>query len=318
MSIRKAFISGVNGFVGKHLSSRLLTQGASICGVDVQENSVTPGIEYIRADINDNSEMIRIFKEAQPTEIYHLAAVTTLQNFRMVPFNSFQTNIMGSVSLMEAMRQVCPAAVMLIVGSSKEYLENQPAESVSELYPVCPSSFYGVSKYVVEIIGGYYVRSHNLDIRFTRSFNHTGPGQSVNFVCSDWASQIARIELKISPAQITVGNLNNSVDFLDGRDIARAYCSIVEKGRKGEAYNVCSGKGTSLKYILEYLLAKTSKKVEVCFRQEKSSAQDKKTDTIGDNSKIKRDTGWSQAILIEKTLDDIYEWWINELKVKSD
>ena len=309
-----SLITGVNGFVGKHLSAHLLSKNRAVVGIDIQEECAAAGIRYFKANICDSDAMTEIFNSTRPREIFHCAAISSPHEFHLTPYDSFQINLMGTISLFEAMRTSGSDAVMLVIGSAKQYKAATPSQKISETDILGPASYYGVSKYAGEMIGRYYIEQHGLDIRFTRSFNHTGPGQSMKFVCSDWARQIALIDLKKSPSRIFVGNTDVGIDFSDVRDVAEAYRLIVEKGKKGEAYNVCSNKGASLKYILKYLIAKSPLKISVRVQQEKVKAHAAGAELIGDNRKLREATGWSPRLPIEKTLDDLYDWWKQELK----
>jgi GDP-4-dehydro-6-deoxy-D-mannose reductase len=310
----RSLITGVNGFVGKYLAKLLIGKGREVVGLDIQENSYLPDITYFSADICDNDVIAGILQEMRPREIYHLAGVASPSDFHSTPFSSFKINILGTVSLFDAMRAIRSDAVLLSVGSSTEYKTVNLHNSLSETSPLEPTSFYGVSKYTAEIIGQYYVRHHNLDIRFTRSFNHTGPGQAPKFVCSDWARQIAYIEVNGALPQIHVGNINVAIDFSDVRDIVEAYSLIMEKGTKGEVYNVCSRNKINLSYILEYLIKKSTANITVSTEQNKVVAPNSTAEIIGANNKLCEQTGWSPKIPFEKTLDDLYDWWVDELR----
>jgi GDP-4-dehydro-6-deoxy-D-mannose reductase len=307
-------ITGINGFAGKHLAKLLLKHGWNVYGIDMQEKCMAPGATYFQVDICDHESVRRICDQVKPDGIYHLAGVASPAGFHLTPYNSFQINIMGTISVLDAMRTVSRSAVLLLVGSSTEYQTNDLHNSLSEKSPLDPTSFYGVSKYVAEVIGHYYVRHHDLDVRFTRSFNHTGPGQAPNFVCSDWARQIANIEVNGALPQIHVGNIQVAIDFSDVRDIVEAYRLIMEKGKKGEIYNVCGKNKINLSYILEYLIKKSSANITVSMDHNKVAAPNSTAEIIGANTKLCEQTGWSPKIPFEKTLDDLYEWWVDEIK----
>jgi len=317
MSSERSLITGINGFVGKHLAKHLLGKGHEVFGIDIQETCAVSGCSYFQANICDNAVIDRIFHKVNPTGIFHLAGVASPSGFQMTPFKSFQINIMGTIAVFDAMRTQCAAAKLLTVGSSTEYKTVDLHNSLTEVSPLEPMSFYGVSKYTVEIIGQYYVRHHGLDIRFTRSFNHTGPGQGPEFVCSDWAKQVAAIENKGATPQITVGNVNVAIDFSDVRDVVEAYALIMEKGKSGEVYNVCGRNKISLNYILEYLIKKSASNITVATDKNKVAAPNSTAEIIGDNGKLCRETGWTPKIPFEKTLDDVYDWWVEELKKKK-
>ncbi len=308
-----SFITGINGFVGRHLASHLVSHNRRVSGIDVQERSFSSDIDYVQADIRDVDEVTRILKKTKPGEIYHLAGISSPSKFNDDQYSCFQINVMGSIALLDAMKNACPNSVLLMVGSSRQYKSPDSSEPIPETAEQAPLSFYGLSKYIAEIIGRRYVHSYKLDIRYTRSFNHTGPGQSPKFVCSEWARQIALIEAQGANPMISIGNINKTVDFTDVREVVEAYRLIVEKGKIGEAYNVCSGRGIELNFILNYLKAKSSKAVSVNTSQEKKVNDDSEKWIIGDNRKIHEATGWSPNFPIVKTVDDLYAWWLDRL-----
>ena len=310
----RSLITGINGFVGKHLAKVLMQKGRDVVGIDIQESSPMSGAAYFSVDICDNDAITGLLREIRPHEIYHLAGVASPSDFHSTPYGSFKINILGTVSLFDAMRALRSDAKLLSVGSSTEYKTLDLHNSLSETSPLEPTSFYGVSKYASEIIGQYYVRHHDLDIRFTRSFNHTGPGQAPKFVCSDWARQIANIEVNGALPQIHVGNIHVAIDFSDVRDVVEAYSLIMEKGKKGEVYNVCGRNKINLSYILEYLIKKSAAHITVLTEQNKVAAPNSTAEIIGANKKVCEQTGWSPKIPFEKTLDDLYDWWVEELR----
>jgi len=310
VSNERSLITGINGFVGKHLAKVLHENGHDVFGIDVQDQCAISGSTYFQANICDYEIVEQIFKKVNPNSVFHLAAVASPSGFRQTPFNSFQTNIMGTISVFDAMRAMQSNAKILSVGSSTEYETINLHNALSETSLLEPTSFYGVSKYTAEIIGQYYVRHHNLDIRFTRSFNHTGPGQGPDFVCSDWARQVAAIETKGALPEMVVGNINAAIDFSDVRDVVEAYRLIMEKGQRGEVYNVCSRNKINLQYILEYLIKKSKANITVTLKQDKVAAPNSTAEIIGDNGKLCKQTGWLPKIPFEKTLDDLYNWWV--------
>ena len=181
-----------------------------------------------------------------------------------------------------------------------------------------PDDFYGISKYTAEMIGGQFINRYNLDIRFTRSFNHTGPGQSPAFVCSDWARQVAQISAGKQPPEIHVGAIDSAIDFTDVRDVVRAYRMIMEKGEKGQAYNVCSGKPKSLEEILQYLLKKAALPIRIVSDPDKVRKTNTSLGTAGSFLKLQRQTGWEPAIDLYASLDDLYNDWVAQIAKKNN
>ncbi len=314
---RKTLITGITGFVGKWLSEYLISNNLEVYGIDRWAQCPYDRVVYQQIDILNTSLLGRYLQSVQPDTICHLAAISYLPEADLSPAHALEINIMGTVSILDAIKQHCPSAKVLLIGSSKEYSDDINSEQVSETIHPSPTNFYGISKYAAELIGQQYHRQYGLDVRCTRSFNHTGPAQSPRFVCSDWAKQVASIEIGLTDATISVGNLDSVIDFTDVRDVVRAYCSILENGISGRVYNVCSGKGISLQWILTSLISKSTK--EITIKSDEKKLRSHKTNTImlGDNSLLKKETGWQAIIPFEKTLNDLYGYWLESLQKQS-
>lgn len=308
-----ALITGINGFVGRHLAARLASNGRHVAGIGIEQTCLFPDVRYEMVDITDCDSVAGALGRLQPREIYHCAGVSFPAEADRTPRPALEINITGTVSVIDAMKRFCPHARLLIVGSSKEYDINTEGLLTEEDTPN-PTNFYGISKYAAELIGLQYCRQYGLDIRFTRSFNHTGPGQSHLFVCSDWARQVALAESGRGPAEIRVGNCDIEIDFSDVRDVARAYFLIMEKGGPGQVYNVCSGVTRKLSAILDYLLGKSKKSIAIIKEEKKLREVKTYRALAGDNSKLRHETGWAPAYAFEKTLDDLFDYWMREIE----
>lgn len=311
---RKALITGITGFVGKWLSEHLIKEGFEIYGIDRSEKCPYRDVQYQQIDILNTSELGKFLYSIQPDSIYHLAAISYLPEADISPKHALEINILGTVSILDAIKQHFSTAKILLIGSSKEYSDLINSGNVSETVHPDPTNFYGISKYASELIGLQYYRQFGMDVRCTRSFNHTGPAQSPRFVCSDWAKQVASIELGLSDARILVGNTDSVIDFTDVRDVVRAYFCILEKGCKGKVYNVCSGKGIALEWILNFLISKSNKNIQISSDNKKLRVHKTNQLMLGDNEELKKDTGWQSEISFENTLNDLYNYWLNELK----
>lgn len=312
-SVKKAFITGAAGFVGKFLAAHLSERGYKVYGTDRLPSCGCPNVDYHEGDILDTAAMAQQFSGIKPDMIFHLAGVSVPGDVDRSPQNALAINIMGAVSVLDAALQSCASSKILIVGSSKQYGEAVADSAISETTLCAPTSFYGVSKYAAELIGMQYVRQHGMDVRFTRSFNHTGPGQAEQFVCSDWSKQVAEIALGKADRRIRVGDTSPAIDITDVRDVVRAYVLILEKGTKGEAYNVCCGKAFPLSELLAAIIAKSGRKITVeqdSLRIQKHRTPQKST---GDRSKLSGATGWEPEIPLSKTLDDVYRFWLDRL-----
>ena len=307
---KSAFITGITGFVGKYLAEHLNAQGYKVSGIDRWPTCSLPKVAYFEGDILDAAALTQLFSSIRPALIFHLAGVSFPSDADKSPQYALDINIMGAASVLDAAFQVCASSRILLVGSSKQY--SDAVAAVTEETPCLPTSFYGISKYAAELIGMQYMRQHGMDIRFARSFNHTGPGQSERFVCSDWTKQAAEIALGKAEARIHVGDTSPAIDFTDVRDVVRAYVLILEKGAKGEVYNVCSGSAVSLQEVLTAVIAKSGKKITIEQDQARLRVHRTGEKTAGDRSKLTRATGWVPEIPLSKTLDDLYRYWLSK------
>jgi GDP-4-dehydro-6-deoxy-D-mannose reductase len=310
----KFFITGATGFVGCHLRDFLRSPEHRIWGTAFPEKPEVSGKDRLfRLDVRSEKDVFRAIKEVQPDGIFHLAAVSNVGHSWERRKETLETNIIGTLNLFEATRRFSPRSRIIFISSSDVYgggsPSGKPLNEGDELLAVNP---YAYSKWSGEILSGFYHRIENLDVVIARPFPHTGPGQSPDFVCSDWALQIARIEKGMVPPEIKVGNISAFRDYTDVRDVVRAYAGLLENGRKGEVYNVCSGKSYSLKEILEKLLSFSSASIAVRVDTGKIRKVDI-SHLVGDNRKIKEDVRWEPRISLHRSLQDLLEDWRGRL-----
>ena len=275
------------------------------------QGKVSFKFEYVQADLTDRKRVDEIIRFYKPDRIYHLAAQASVKYSWANPVETFQTNVFGGIYLLEALKRYCPECKMLIVCTAEEYgeVENGNADAIREEFKINPSNPYAISKASLDFFASTFQKVNNLNIYISRSFNHIGPGQSDSFVTSDFARQIAEIETDLRQPVIHVGNIDVCRDFLDVRDVVRAYECIIQKGRPGQAYNVCSGKKRKISEILDILLALSIKKnISIKVDAIKLRPIDIKV-IYGDNSKLKKETGWEAVIDINRSLKDILNWW---------
>ena len=276
-----------------------------------RQDKVRFKFEYLQADLTERKRVEEVIGFFKPDRIYHLAGQASVKYSWENPVETFQTNVFGGIYLLEALKKYCPDCKILIVCTAEEYgeVENGNAEAIREEFNINPSNPYAISKASLDFFASTYQKVNNLNIYISRSFNHSGPGQSDSFVTSDFARQIAEIEKGLRQPIMHVGNIDVYRDFLDVRDVVRAYEFIIQKGRPGQAYNVCSGKKRKISEILDILLAlSTQKNISVKVDALKLRPIDLKV-IYGDNSKLKKETGWKPVIDINRSLADILNWW---------
>ncbi|MFP4164271.1 MAG: GDP-mannose 4,6-dehydratase [Chitinispirillaceae bacterium] len=311
-SEKYALVTGANGFVGRHLSSYLKRHGYMVHGTDRDPSCCSEHTDdYFPADIRNTAALSDLMSRFSYDLVFHLAAVSSVLRADSSPRQTMEVNLLGTISLLDAAVEAESRAKLLLVGSSKQYAGNQE-NPVGENSELKPTSFYGISKLASELSAQNYLQ-RGLDLYFTRSFNHTGPGQSPDFVCSDWARQVALIEKGRSEPVLKVGNLNESLDFSDVRDVVSAYFLILEHGRSSGVYNVCSGEVVPLSFIINYLISKTSRHIRIESCSERLRSQNRSPVRRGNNSKLIEETGWKREYGIEETLDDLYRYWLERV-----
>ncbi len=302
-------VTGANGFVGPHLVRALTASGARVQGAGIGNPPAgTQLAGWHSLDLLDPPTVEAAVAAARPDAIVHLAGQSSAALSFQDPEGTFRTNAAGTWHLTEAMRRVVPGARMLLVSSSEVYGSGAAGTRVREDAPHSPVSPYGLSKAAAETLALSHARVHGLDVVVARAFGHTGPGQTPRFVIPGWCEQIARIEAGQTEPVLRVGNLEVTRDLIDVRDVVRAYVALLDRGWRLAAYNVCRGEGVRLAEVLGLLVARARLPVRI----ESDPTRMRPVDLswlVGDPSAIMDATGWSAAIPLESTLDDVLAEW---------
>jgi GDP-4-dehydro-6-deoxy-D-mannose reductase len=316
-------ITGAAGFVGSHLAPQLAQTAGPVELFGLLRPGTTPSASWPRsmrsleADLEDPARVDEAIQTSRPDRVYHLAAQSSPGDSWRDPIATLRTNVLGLAHLLEALRRHAPESRVLVVGSAEEYgavdAESQP---VGEDTPLRPASPYAVSKVSQGYLALQYALGHGMAVIRTRTFNHTGPGRGEGFAESSFAQQIAEIEAGLRPPAIAVGNLDAVRDFCDVRDVVTAYESLLEKGRPGEVYNVCSGRGVRIGDLLDRLLALSSARIEIRVDADRLRPVDIPA-LVGDPGRLRGATGWEARIPLERTLRDLLEHWRRRVKLGS-
>ena len=318
----RVLITGVTGFAGSHLADYLLENqpDVEVWGIyrwrSRRENleGVWGRLRMLECDLRDYTSVHLALQQARPDAIFHLAAQSFVPSSWKAPNDTLVTNITGQTNLFEAVRVLELVPVIQIACSSEEYGLVHPDEvPIKEDNPLRPLSPYAVSKVAQDMMAYQYFQSYGLKTVRTRGFNHTGPRRGDVFVTSNFAKQIASIELGLQEPVIKVGNLEAVRDFTDVRDMVRAYWLALEKCEPGEVYNLASGAGITIQELLDRLLALSTAQVRVEQDPERMRPSDV-VRLIGDSSKFRKDTGWEPQVPFDKTLRDTLQYWRDRLK----
>ena len=320
----QVLITGITGFVGSYMAEHALAHGAEVYG-SIRWRSRSDNIDHLRArvtlidcDLRDLSSVRTLLETVSPSHVIHLAAQSFVRTSWKTPAETYTTNVLAQVNLLEGLRNLKLAPRFLVVGSSEEYGFVADDElPIKETNPLRPLSPYAVSKVAQDLMGYQYFKSYGMPIVRSRAFNHEGPRRGDVFVTSNFARQVAEIEAGLRDPVIFVGDLTPRRDYSDVRDIVRGYWTLVERGEPGEVYNLCSGKSWPIQRVLDFLLEHSEvKKIEV----RTDPARLRPSDVMvleGDPSKVEKATGWRVEIPFERTLTDLLAYWRQRTRFAS-
>ncbi len=306
----KAFITGINGFVGTHLNNYLLQKGYEVFGTVKPDSDHQNSDNLFPVDILDFESLKKAVDLVTPDYIYHLAALASPAQSFQNPSETITNNIGGQVNILEAVKELKLMNTRVLVVSSAEVYGKVDEKHLptDEDAPLRPQSPYASSKIAQDFLGLQYFLSQNVQAVRVRPFNHTGPYQAPFFAIPAFAKQIAEIEKGKKEPVLRVGNLDTKRDFTDVRDVVRAYELLMQKGESGEVYNLGSGKSYKIQDVLEILLRHSTAKIIV----EKDPELVRPADIpelLCDYTKLHHATGWRPEISLEDSLKDTLEYW---------
>ena len=292
-------VTGGGGFAGAHLVEQLARGG---------HKPAAP--RRTELDLLDAEAVRRSVRQAQPDTVFHLAAFSSPQRSWERPHEALLTNIQMTLNVLEAVRAEDPGATVVLVGSGQAY-GNAGMLPVTEETPLEPLSPYAVSKAACDMLGRQYAAAHAMQVVRLRPFNHAGPGQAEEYVLGSLASQVAAAELGgASEAVLRTGDTASARDFTDVRDVVRAY--ELAAGAEPGAYNVCSGRRTTIAELIDLLRLEAREPV----RNEVDPARLRVHDAVGihgSHDRLTAATGWEPQIPLEQTVRDTLAWWRRRL-----
>jgi GDP-4-dehydro-6-deoxy-D-mannose reductase len=279
-------ITGAEGFVGGHLLAEL--------GADAVAGT---------ADVLDGDAFAAELRDVRPAAVIHLAAMSSVGGSWEGVAEVWRTNVLGTVTVLEAVRAEVPEA-RVIVASSGEVYGRAETVPTPEDAPVLPLSPYAASKAAAELAASQ-AAARGLDVFAVRSFPQVGPGQDERFAIGSWTRQIARLEAD-GGGTLLVGDLSGERDLTDVRDGCRAYRLLLETAVEPGAYNLASGRAVRMRDVVDVLVQLTTVPIEV--EQDESRLRPSDIPTlVGDPSKLRAATGWEPEIALAQTLADALE-----------
>lgn len=301
----RTLITGGSGFVGRVLTRALLERGDTVDVTGVGEPLVMGNARWFAADSRDADAIDAVVEQSRPDAVFHLAGVSFPPDAERAPADTYDVNTLGAVRLLGAIERRRRAGsidpVVVIVGSGVQYGTHDASDMpLTETAALRPATIYAASKAAQETAALQFARSDGLRVVCTRSFNHSGVGNGPQFLLPSLVSRVRRMQ-NGTPNTLTLGN-DVIRDFLHVDDVVTAYILLVERGRVGEVYNVCSGVGVSVRQLAERVLLRAGIAADISTEPSLVRASDAPV-LIGSPAKLTRDTGWSPR----KTYDDIID-----------
>jgi len=290
----------------------LLTGGSGFVGAYVKRQLVVTDLpEFI--DICDLEALTSYFESHTPDYVIHLAAQSFVPESFENPKKTFDVNFIGTFNLLSALEGADFKGRFLYVSSSDVYgLVSKKMQPISELQLTMPRSPYAVSKVAAEALCYQYSISSQFECIIVRPFNHIGPGQSEQFVISNFAKQLVEIKLGLRKSKLNVGDIDVYRDFTDVRDVVQAYKLLLNEGANSEIYNICSGTGRKVRDLIEIMIGQLNIEVNIVV-DENRLRKSEQPYVSGNYKKLAEVTGWSPNIDINDSIADILEYWENNL-----
>lgn len=290
---------GGGGFAGSHLVARLARDGE------------VAAPRRAELDLAEPDAVGAAVRELRPRAVFHLAAFSSPRLSWERPREALLGNVTMTLNVLDAVRAEASAATVVLVGSGQVYAD-AGSEPVTEDTPLEPLSPYAVSKAACDLLGAQQAAAHDMRVVRVRPFNHAGPRQSDEYVVSTLARQVAAAEVAgAGEALLRTGDTAAARDFTDVRDVVEAYA--LAAGAAPAAYNVCSGRCTSVAELIDLLRGVAT----VPIRHEVDPARLRARDARpirGSHERLSAATGWAPRISLEQTIRDTLEWWREQLR----
>lgn len=314
--MKRMLITGFSGFVSRHFLNYLVENNLSyeVLGVDVnppkfamEDYAPTLAMSFEQVNLLDKEAVEDMIATFRPDYILHLASFSSVSYSWQHPADCFMNNTSIFLNVTEALRKhdLCDCR-LLSVGSSEEYGDVKKEElPLQEDMPLVPVNPYAVARVSQEMMAKVLADSFGMQIMLTRSFNHMGPFQDERFVIPSFVRRILDIaESGAKSGEIETGDTSIVRDFVDVRDVVRAYYRLLLDGKAGEVYNICGEKGVSLAEVVDQIADIVGVSVTTRVNPDFVRPGDNQV-VIGSAEKIRQDIGWTAEIPLRQTLMDM-------------
>jgi GDP-4-dehydro-6-deoxy-D-mannose reductase len=286
-------------------------------GLAIKIPSDNKKVNIIECDLQDTELLEKIISHYKPKTILHFGAQSLVLKSWQDPRDTIKTNVIGTINLFEPIKKYSLKTRVIVACSSAEYGSSanldRPLKESDSLLALHP---YGISKIVTELLSRQYYINFGIDSINLRFFNQTGT-RKTDDACSDFIRKIAKIELGLIEPVIEVGNLETYRDITGISDTLVAITLAIEKGKSGETYNVCSGRKTQIREVLNIALGFCDKKIKIIESVPKKLRKVDESTIVGDNSKIVNQLGWKISKPLDVVLKEMFEYWIEKYSTIS-
>ena len=317
----KSMVTGAGGMVGSHMVEQLYNRGDEVIGIwhknkkNIEQVEVP--VRFVQCDLRYGQGIDQLIMDNLPDEIYHLAAQSYPTVSWVSPSETIDVNVCGTIAVFEAIKKARKYIkadydpMVVVACSSAEYGETLNKLEGDEVYvketdELLPLHPYGVSKVGQDLLSfQYFMNDHIRSIR-ARIFNSTGT-RKVNDVTSDFTKRAVLSE-RSGDHTLRVGNLDTHRAIMDQRDLVNALMLLAAKGQAGDVYNISS----EHVYQMRDIVTMIEDAVGFKFSIEVDPALLRPTDEriiVGDITKLKQATGWSQVISMKQTIANMLDYW---------
>ena len=302
-------VTGGTGALGYHILSSLVGTTHDLFSFSDEQPQPwqkVEGVQYLNGDLLNFKHMQDVIQFVQPTHIYHLASQSSVGLSYKKPYETLNINLLGTQNLLEAVRQNCPKAKVMLLSSSEIYgrTDHQLTYLHKETDAPNPLTPYATSKACMELLGNQFKNAYGLHVVFARPFHFTGPHHSRRFVIPSITYQLVKIKYYGTEPTIYSGSLDISRDVIDVRDVARGMIQLLNQSEPGEAYNLCCGKSYTFRELTEMLVDIAG--VSVDFRFDPGYERSNDIPLLIGNPEKAMSMGWKPMISIEDCLTDLF------------
>jgi len=332
--MKTALITGITGMVGSHLADYLIENTDwNIVGLTrwrspldnikhlIERINVKDRITLVNGDLNDSISLDAVIRDHQPDYVFHLAAQSFPLTSFTAPVDTLNTNIQGTVRLLDSIKTYKNDAIVHVCASSEVFgrvpKEKLPIDEECTFHPASP---YAVSKVGTDLMGRFYAEAYGMTVMTTRMFTHTGPRRGDVFAESSFAKQIAMIEAGyIKEPIVKVGNLNSLRTIADVRDAVRAYHMLLTVNpTAGEYYNIGGTYTCEIGDVLNTLIGMSTMKDDIKIVTDPARLRPIDANLqVPNTNKFFKHTGWKPEIPFDKTMSDLLDYWRDQIETNG-